>query len=75
MKYKLNFDRDVDVDGYGDNVVYILNLPYGFCFEPHPVDATHVRGYDSIQELKKAIKTEIYSCDCVDCERHKLKVY
>ena len=29
MKYKLNVARDVDVDGYGDEVSYILNLPTG----------------------------------------------
>jgi len=69
-KYKLDVDRDVDVDGYGDTRVFILNLPYGFCFEPHPTDATHVRGYDTMTELKKAIKTEVYPCDCIECQKH-----
>jgi hypothetical protein len=75
MKYKLNIDQDVDVDGHGEDRVFILNLPYGFCFEPHPVDATHVRGYDTMSELKKGVKTDVYECECVECERHKLKVY
>jgi hypothetical protein len=64
MKYKLNVTRDVDVDGYGDDVSYILNLPYGFRFEE---DGNHVKGYDSMKELKADLKF-IENCECQECK-------
>jgi 23S rRNA G2445 N2-methylase RlmL len=67
MKYKLNVKRDVDVDGYGDEVSYILNLPYGFRFADEIV---HVKGYDSMQELRNDIKQSVITCDCKDCLAH-----
>ena len=66
MKYKLNVARDVDVDGYGDDVAYILNLPRGFRFND---DLVHVRGYDTMQELRISAKNEIISCQCFDCNK------
>ena len=68
MKYKLNIERDVDQDGYGDDMVYILNLPNGFRFYD---DLVHTRGYDTMSELKLSVKNDIIPCDCKDC---KIKV-
>jgi len=63
-KYKLDVANDVDVDGYGDDVAYILNLPHGFRFSSEIV---HVRGYDTMKELRASIKTDVVTCDCSDC--------
>jgi hypothetical protein len=64
MKYKLDVKNDVDVDGYGDEVSYILNLPYGFRFYD---DLVHVRGYDTMKELRQSAKDDVIACDCKDC--------
>lgn len=68
MKYKLNFSRDVDVDGYPEDGEgygsYILNLPYGFCFDD---EGNHVKGYDSMADLKKSVKLEVRVCKCKEC--------
>lgn len=62
MKYKLNISRDVDTDE-PDN--FILNLPYGFRFYD---DIVHVKGFDSIREIRAAIKNgEVVPCDCNEC--------
>jgi len=66
MKYKLNVKRDVDVDGYHDIISYILNLPYGYRFDE---DGNHVKGYDSMQELRADIKY-IEKCHCKECVLH-----
>jgi len=68
MKYKLNTARDVDVDGYGDDVAYILNLPYGFRFYD---DLVHVRGYDTMQDLRVSAKKDVIACDCKECTSYK----
>lgn len=64
MKYKLDVARDVDVDGYGDEVSYILNLPNGYRFDD---DLVHIRGYDTMKELRHAVKHDIIPCDCKGC--------
>lgn len=62
MAYKLNVKRDVDLDEPG---VFILNLHYGWRFdEPGLV---HVRGYDSMRELRADIKADVIACDCAEC--------
>ena len=68
MKYKLNIKNDVDVcsSRFSDLTDYMLNLPYGFRFEDEVV---HVRGYDSMAELKLSAKTDVIPCDCSDCLR------
>ena len=67
MKYKLNIKRDVDVAGeYTDQPDYMLNLPYGYRFAD---DLVHVRGYDSMAELKASAKADVVPCDCPDCLR------
>lgn len=67
MKYKLNVAQDVDVDEPG---VYILNLPKGWCFDEvsSPDNRSHVRGYDSMKELRADIKTSVVSCNCSGCK-------
>lgn len=67
MKYKLNVARDVDTDEPGN---YILNLPFGFRFTHDPYDISHVRGYDSMKELKEDIKDWVDVCDCEECKKH-----
>jgi hypothetical protein len=66
MKYKLDVARDVDKDGYGDEVSYILNLPNGFRFYD---DLVHTRGYDTMAELRLSAKEDTIRCDCVDCKK------
>lgn len=66
MQYKLNIKRDVDTDEPG---VYILNLPKGWRFDEYSTanDRSHVRGYDSLKELRADIKHSVVSCDCFQC--------
>ena len=67
MKYKLNAARDIDYDEAG---VYILNLPDGWRFDEcsSPNDRSHVRGYDSMKELRIDIKHSVIPCDCSGCK-------
>lgn len=66
MKYKLDVKNHVDVDGYGEDACYILNLPYGFRFND---DVVHVRGYDTMKELRQSVKEDVIPCNCKDCVR------
>lgn len=59
-KYKLDVVRDVDADEDG----YILNLPNGFRFDD---DLVHVRGFDTMKELRAAVKTDVIPCNCSGC--------
>jgi len=61
MKYKLNKERDVDCDEPGS---YILNLPNGFRFSD---DIVHVRGFDTMKELREAVRNEVIPCSCESC--------
>ena len=71
-KYKLDVKNDVDVDGWSeDEMSYILNLPYGFRFSD---DIVHVRGYDSMEELKTSAKNDVIPCDCEECKRGLQKI-
>jgi len=63
MKYKLDISRDVDNDGDG----YMLWLPFGFRFSD---DLVHVRGFDTIAEIRKAANTDVVECDCDDCKQN-----
>jgi hypothetical protein len=67
MTYKLNAARDIDRDEPG---VYILNLPKGWRFDEAsmPDNRSHIRGYDSMKELRKDIKQNVISCDCHQCK-------
>jgi hypothetical protein len=62
-KYKLDVANDVDDDG-GEG--FVLNLRYGFRFSD---DIVHVRGYDTMQELRESVKNDVIPCDCQDCKR------
>ena len=62
MKYILDIKRDVDPDGEA----YFLWLPHGFRFSD---DLVHVRGFDTIAEIRKAAKTDVIQCDCKDCKK------
>jgi 23S rRNA G2445 N2-methylase RlmL len=70
MKYKLNIARDVDVDGHPEDGEgygsYILNLPYGFCFDD---DASHVKGFDTMADVRKSVKLEVRKCICTECKQ------
>ena len=69
MKYKLNAARDIDSDEPG---VYILSLPAGYRFneESSPNDRSHVRGYDTMRELRHDIKVgNVIPCDCSSCQK------
>jgi len=67
MKYKLNVKRDVDTD---EPDVYILNLPKGWRFDEdsREDDRSHVRGYDTMKELREDIKYNVIPCDCGSCK-------
>jgi hypothetical protein len=67
-KYKLNMARDVDRD---EPDVYILNLPRGWRFdEPSsPDDRCHVKGYDTLKELRQDVKDNVIPCDCSGCTK------
>jgi hypothetical protein len=68
MKYKLNIKRDVDVcsSRFSDLTDYMLNLPNGFRFSDEIV---HIRGFDSMAELKLAAKNDVVPCDCKACKQ------
>ena len=65
MKYRLNFARDVDTDEPGS---YILNLPAGFRFDD---DLVHTRGFDTMKELREAVKNDVIPCTCTGCAHMK----
>ena len=67
MKYKLNVIRDVDIDSdYSGVHGYILNLPSGFRMYD---ELCHVRGFDTMQELRDFVKWGVVPCDCQSCLR------
>jgi hypothetical protein len=68
MKYKLDVACDVDTD---EPDVYILNLPKGWRFDEvsSPEDRSHVRGYDTMRELRNDIKHSVIPCDCLHCKQ------
>ena len=69
MKYKLNVKRDVDTDEPG---VFILNLPYGFRFEDsYEENPEHVRGFDTMREVREESKTNVIVCRCRECSAAK----
>jgi hypothetical protein len=61
-RYKLDIARDVDPDGSDG---YMLCLPYGFRFYD---DLVHVRGYDTLAEVRAAAKSDVVPCDCTECK-------
>ena len=64
-KYKLDVKNHVDVDGWDDDErSYILNLPFGFRFSD---DLVHVRGYDTMAELRESAKIDVVPCNCTSC--------
>ena len=62
-RYKLDVKRDVDPDGEDG---FILCLPFGWRFYD---DLVHVRGYDSMKELREDVRSGwiIIPCDCDEC--------
>lgn len=60
-KYKLNVARDVDTD---EDEGPILNLPAGFRFRDEVV---HVRGFDTMRELRAAVRADVIPCQCDHC--------
>lgn len=68
MKYKLDIKRDVDYDGHPDDedCGYILNLVYGWRFSDDS-SPSHVKGFDSMKELRDEIKNNVSKCNCKEC--------
>lgn len=66
MKYKLDVTRDVDVchSMFSDCTDYMLNLPNGFRFSDEVV---HIRGFDSMADLRQAAKNDVVPCNCKQC--------
>ena len=62
-KYVLNVASDVD----GKEPELLLWLPYGWRFYDEVV---HVRGYDTMDELRLSANNDVVSCDCKDCANH-----
>ena len=60
-KYKLDIQRDVDPDGEEG---HMLCLPPGFRFYD---DLVHVRGFDTLKEIRVAAKEDVVPCDCIEC--------
>ena len=68
MKYRLDVKRDVDHEQGSFSDDYILTLPYGWRFYD---DLVHVRGYDTMAELRESAHKDVIVCDCHDCTKHK----
>lgn len=64
MRYKLNVDRDVDVN---EDDTLVLNLPRGFKFSHDVLEVCHTCGYDTMRDLRQDIKSWVVPCDCKDC--------
>jgi hypothetical protein len=59
-RYKLR-QQDIDPDPDG----YILNLPAGYQFRYDP--GCHVRGFDTMKELRDEARTAVITCSCKNC--------
>jgi hypothetical protein len=69
MKYKLNVKRDVDItESWNGGFEYMLWLPFGYRFSD---DLVHVRGFDTLSEVRLAAKNDVVDCDCADCAKHE----
>lgn len=69
-KYKLNVARDVDTDEDG---VYIMNTIAGWRFDYDSLDYNHVWAFDSMEELRDAVKNDVIPCDCPECQKALVK--
>ena len=67
-KYKLDVKRDVDHCQEGG---YMLCLPPGFRFYD---DMVHVRGFDTLKEIRQAARRDVIPCDCKECEALQGKI-
>ena len=70
-RYKLNIQRDVDVDGYGEDASYTLCLPKGWRIETGGDVGLHTQGFDSMAELRAFVRSgAVVRCrDCKDCAK------
>jgi hypothetical protein len=59
-RYRLNVTSDVDQNADG----YFLFLPLGWRFFD---DQVHCRNFDTMRELRRAVKADIIKCDCKEC--------
>ena len=59
-KYKLNTAKDIDRHDDG----YMLYLQYGWRFDSEIV---HCRNFDTMAELRAAVRNDVISCDCAEC--------
>jgi hypothetical protein len=66
-EYKLNIKNDLCINKdfqFYLTPLYILKLPKGFRFYDEII---HIRGYDSMVELKKSAKRDVVPCNCNEC--------
>jgi hypothetical protein len=70
MAYKLNIKRDLEITPLwnGEGNEYFLWLPWGYRFSD---DLVHCRGFDTLAEVKTAVKNDVIDCDCAECAEHK----
>lgn len=70
MAYKLNIKRDLEITPLwnGEGNEYFLWLPWGYRFSD---DLVHCRGFDTLAEVKTAVKNDVIDCDCAECAGHK----
>jgi hypothetical protein len=63
QKYKLDVKRDVDPNADG----FFLYLTFGWRFED---DLVHCRNFETMAELRKAVREDVIRCDCDECKQN-----
>lgn len=69
-RYKLNIQRDVDVDGYGDDASVVLCTPTGWRMALDD-DGVHTRAFDTMRELRAYVRSGgVVRCTaCANCKQ------
>lgn len=60
-KYQLDVKRDVDPNEDG----FFLYLTPGWRFDD---DVVHCRNFDTMPDLRRAVKKDVIECDCTECQ-------
>ena len=69
-KYKLDMQRDVDIVPQYPGQTYIVNLPPGWKFLHDYWTPEHVRGFDTMRELRQDVRSNVGPCDCEECQAY-----